>query len=278
MAESSLSVETIVRYHYCARFVRRCADEFQWKDLSEDVVMDIGCGDELNCCKAILMQFPDVRALIAVDKESTVFQQAHFRDGRIQFCVGDIQDRNPFKSYEGKMNKILSTHTFHHIIDKELGFRNVYRLLKPGAEAGFLFCVNSCLHKFLTALMEMPKYGAILKGTPVENEYPPEHGKQYYKEMLEKIGFKHVRAVEEERRIPFHTDECLKDSILERIKVILQISPEATETFKAEALELYEKTFGRYEGKLCYVTVQLNLLGVKPMESSDSKSNETVVA
>ncbi|GFR31658.1 jhamt [Trichonephila clavata] len=223
--------------------------------------MDIGCGDELNCCKAILMQFPDVRALIAVDKESTVFQTVHFRHRRIQFVVGDIEERDPFKSYEGKMNKILSTNTFHQIIDKELAFRNVYRLLKPGGEAGFLFCVNSCLHKFLTALMEMPKYGTILKGTIEENLYPPEHGKQYYKEMLEKIGFKHVRAVEEERRRPFDTDECFKDSILVRMKLIHQLSPEATKAFKAEALQVYEKEVGRYEGKLCYGHCAASLIG-----------------
>ncbi|GFQ86988.1 jhamt, partial [Trichonephila clavata] len=98
MAQSSFTSQTSVSYHYCARFVRRCADEFQWKDLSKDVVMDIGCGDELKCCKAILMQFPDVRALIAVDKESTVFQTVHFRHRRIQFVVGDIEERNPLKS------------------------------------------------------------------------------------------------------------------------------------------------------------------------------------
>ncbi|GFQ67272.1 jhamt, partial [Trichonephila clavata] len=82
-----------------------CAEEFQWKDLSEDVVMDIGCGVQLNCCKAILMQFPGVRALIAVDKDSTVYEKAHFRERRIQFCVGDIKDRDSLKSYEGKMDK-----------------------------------------------------------------------------------------------------------------------------------------------------------------------------
>ncbi|GFR06252.1 jhamt [Trichonephila clavata] len=81
--------------YYCdsIRFVKRCIEKFHWKDLSEDVVMDIGCGDELNCCKAILKRFPNVRALIAVDKESTVFQTAKFRHRRIEFCVGDIEER-----------------------------------------------------------------------------------------------------------------------------------------------------------------------------------------
>ncbi|GFQ71968.1 jhamt [Trichonephila clavata] len=269
MAESSLSSETIVQYDDSIKFIKSCADEFQWKDLSEDVVMDIGCGHELNCCKAIVMQFPEVKELIAVDKESTVFETARFRN-RIEFCVGDIQERDSLKSYEGKMDKIISAHTFHHIIDKETAFRNVYRLLKPGGEAGFFFCVNSCMHKFLTVLSEIPQYEAILKDTFLLKLHTPEHGEQYYKELLEKIGFKHVRAFEEER-LPFSSDSSFKD-FLEDLDIDPKLSPETTETMKAEALELYEKKFGRLEGKLRYVYVQLNLLGVKPMESSDSKS------
>ncbi|GFQ71967.1 jhamt [Trichonephila clavata] len=75
MAESSLSSQTSVQYDDSIKFIKSCADEFQWKDLSEDVVMDIGCGHELNCCKAILMQFPEVKALIAVDNNRTVLKK-----------------------------------------------------------------------------------------------------------------------------------------------------------------------------------------------------------
>ncbi|PRD35481.1 UNVERIFIED_CONTAM: jhamt [Trichonephila clavipes] len=278
MAQSSLSLQTTVRYDYSTEFIKRCAEEFHWKDLSEDVVMDIGCGVEMNCCKAILMQFPDVRALIAVDKESTVFQQAHFRERRIHPCVGNIQERDSLEMYEGKMNKIISTNTFQHIIDKETAFRNVYRLLKPGGEAGFFFVVNSCMYKFLTVLSEVPKYATVLKGTLADDLYPPDHGSLYYKEMLEKIGFKDVRSVQQEKRFCFPTDQEFKDSVLEGLKVKLKLSPEAAETFNEEMLELYETEVGRYEGKLCYVSVQLNLLAVKPMESLDSKSKETTVA
>ncbi|GFY59640.1 hypothetical protein TNIN_368671 [Trichonephila inaurata madagascariensis] len=210
MAQSSLSLQTTELHISSTQFVKWCAKEFQWKDLSEDVIMDIGCGVEMNCCKAVLTQFPDVRALIAVDKESTVFEQAHFRDKELISCVGNILERDSLKMHEGKMNKIISTNTFHHIDDKEMAFRNVYRLLKPGGEAGFLFVVNSWLYEFLTDLSELPKYSAILKGALPENLYPPDHGNQYYKEMLEKIGFKDVRAFEEEQRFCFPTDECFK--------------------------------------------------------------------
>ncbi|GFQ86786.1 jhamt [Trichonephila clavata] len=159
------------QYDFSIQFVQRCADEFQWEDLSEDVVMDIGCGHELNCCKAIMMQFPEVKALIAVDKESTVFETERFRN-RIEFCVGDIQERDSLKSYEGQMDK----------------------------------------------------------DTFALNLYAPEHGKQY-KEHLEKIGFKHVRAFEEEIRLPFSSDECFKD-FLEDLNINLKLSPEDAESSK----------------------------------------------
>ncbi|GFR16009.1 jhamt [Trichonephila clavata] len=121
----------------------------------------------------------------------------------------------------------------------------------------------------------MPKYEAILKDTFALNLYAPEHGKQY-KEHLEKIGFKHVRAFEEEIRLPFSSDECFKD-FLEDLNINLKLSPEDAEKFKAAALVIHEKKFGRIKGNLRYVSVQLSLLGVKPMESSDSKSKETMV-
>ncbi|GFQ95930.1 jhamt [Trichonephila clavata] len=266
MAESSHSSQTSVQYDDSIKFIKSCADEFQWKDLSEDVVMDIGCGHELNCCKAKLMQFPEVTALIAVDNNRTVLKKTHFRDRRIQFCFGDIRSRDSLKSYEGKMDKVISTNTFHQILDKEKAFRNVYRLLKPGGEAGFFFCVNSCAHNFLTILSEIPKYEAILKDTFALKLHAPKHGEKYYKELLEKIGFKHVRAFEEEMKLPFSSDSSFKD-FLEDLDINLKLSPEGAETFEAEALQLYEKKFGRHEGKLRYVYVQLNLLGVKPIQS-----------
>ncbi|GFY71591.1 hypothetical protein TNIN_53081, partial [Trichonephila inaurata madagascariensis] len=182
MAQSSLSSRTTELYISSTQFVKWCAEEFQWKDLSEDVIMDIGCGVEMNCCKAILTQFPDVRALIAVDKQSTVFQQAHFRDRRISSCVGNILERDSLKMYEGKMNKIISTNTFHHIDDKEMAFRNIYHLLKPGGEAGFFFVVNSWMYKFLTAMSELPKYSAILK---VKLKISPEVAETFKKDLIE---------------------------------------------------------------------------------------------
>ncbi|GFT97485.1 hypothetical protein TNCV_386671 [Trichonephila clavipes] len=108
------------------------------------------------------------------------------------------------------MNKIISTNTFQHIIDKETAFRNVYRLLKPGGEAGFFFCVKSYMYQFLMDSSKMPKFREMFENTFTKNLYPPEHGKQYYEKMLEKIGFKDVRSVQQEKRFCFPTDQEFK--------------------------------------------------------------------
>ncbi|GFY67734.1 hypothetical protein TNIN_351911 [Trichonephila inaurata madagascariensis] len=234
MAQAYSFLHAVVRYVHSEEFVKRCADEFHWKDLSEDVVMDIGC--------------------------------VHFRDRRIEFCVGDVLERDSLKSYEGKMNKIISTNAFHQIDDKERAFRNVYRLLKPGGEAGFFFCVKSYTHKFLTDLSEMPKFREMLEDTYTKDMYPLGHGKEYYKKMLEKVGFKDVRSVEVEKRFCFPTDKDFIDSLFYGLPVNPKLSPEVVQTLKKELIELHVKKFGRYAGKLFYLSEQLNLLGVKPME------------
>ncbi|GFU04737.1 hypothetical protein TNCV_4377651 [Trichonephila clavipes] len=71
-------------------FVKMCAHELQWGDLTEDVIMEIGCGTALPCCKAILKLFPGVKALIAVDEERTAFRRTTVTDRRIRFHIGNI--------------------------------------------------------------------------------------------------------------------------------------------------------------------------------------------
>ncbi|GFY42646.1 hypothetical protein TNIN_258391 [Trichonephila inaurata madagascariensis] len=183
------------------------------------------------------------------------------------------------KSYEGKMNKIISTNAFHQIDNKEMAFRNVYRLLKPGGEAGFFFCVKSYTHKFLTDLSEIPKFREMLENTYTKDMYPSGHGKEYYKKMLEEVGFKNVRSVEVEKRFCFPTDKDFIDSLFNGLPVNPKLSPEVVQTIKEELIELHVKKFGRYAGKLFYMSEQLNLLGVKPMEgaSADSEYKETDV-
>ncbi|GFT54826.1 hypothetical protein NPIL_440471 [Nephila pilipes] len=256
-------------------FLKKCAAEFRWNDLSKDYVMDIGCGAEMGFSKALLKEYPKVSALVAVDKEPTVFLKAGPFDQRLHLCVGDIEERNSLKQYEGKISKVISKGTFHQIKDKELAFQNVYRLLKPGGEAAFLFCLECSFYRLLTSMLKVPKLKAMFQGIYIENLYPKEHGKQYYIDMLTKIGFQNVRASEELKRIPFSSDEQCRNYLFEIYKDEFRVQSEMVEEFKDEAFQICLSTSGRYLRKPYYRASNLNLCGVKPLESSDSKTEQT---
>ncbi|GFT54834.1 hypothetical protein NPIL_440501 [Nephila pilipes] len=252
-------------YIYDVKFVKTCADEFKWKDLSRDVVMNIGWGANQYCCKAILHEFPDINTLIAVD-ERVVPNQATLTHEKIQLINGNIQERQSLQKYEGKMNKVVSTSIFSAIKDKELAFRNVYRLLKPGGEAAVSFSLDSVLNEFLTAMLTVPKFEVMFPGSPDGNLYPVEHGKQYYQKMLERVGFCNVRSAEETRILPCTSDEHCRDSLYKLFKDFFRLPPEKVEEFKDDAFQTYVKTVGRHNGKPYYRVSTLNLFAVKPME------------
>ncbi|GFU07209.1 hypothetical protein TNCV_4946801 [Trichonephila clavipes] len=49
-------------------FITRCQTELNWEDLSDDTVMDIGCGTHFLCIRALLEKFPRMGCLVASDK------------------------------------------------------------------------------------------------------------------------------------------------------------------------------------------------------------------
>ncbi|GFS93356.1 hypothetical protein NPIL_344301 [Nephila pilipes] len=172
MAESSGSSKTPSKIYEsveseCLAFVKECAAEFRWRDLSKDVIMDIGCGSSLNCCNAILKEFPDVKALVAVDENRSVFSSINEKDERIQLCVGNIIKRETLKEFEGKMDKVISTNLIHQVPNKKLAFENVYYMLKPGGEAAFLFALDTCFCPFIEAMLKDPPHQAIYKVSEV---------------------------------------------------------------------------------------------------------------
>ncbi|GFU05972.1 hypothetical protein NPIL_148281, partial [Nephila pilipes] len=195
----------------CVQFIKNCAKVFHWKDLSEDVIMDIGCGEEMNCCNTMLEEYPNVKGIIAVDNELAVYRFVQTRRiDKIHACLGDIEKRESLSYYEGKMNKVISTSTFHHIQDKELAFQNVFHLLKPNGEAAFYFYLDNSFQQSVLAMLKVPMFKEKFKGLFNTNKFPAERRSLYYKEMLERIGFHNVRSMEEMRSVPFSSDKhCL---------------------------------------------------------------------
>ncbi|GFS62623.1 hypothetical protein NPIL_291651 [Nephila pilipes] len=84
-------------------FVTKCKNELKWEDLSKDTVMDVGCGYNFYCSRAILHQFPNVGRLIALDKHpSMIMKRRLIKDelfeskilsNIVQCCAADIEIR-----------------------------------------------------------------------------------------------------------------------------------------------------------------------------------------
>ncbi|GBO29377.1 hypothetical protein AVEN_164034-1, partial [Araneus ventricosus] len=73
-------------------FIDHCKDMFGWSDLSRDVIMDVGCGEEGYCGKAILEKFPDVGAIIGIDSHPKIVRNFRLRTAaKIECVFADIE-------------------------------------------------------------------------------------------------------------------------------------------------------------------------------------------
>ncbi|GFT35011.1 uncharacterized protein NPIL_394151 [Nephila pilipes] len=187
-------------------FINMCGTKLNWKNLSNVIVMDVGCGNVFDCCKAILQQFPDVGHLIALDKMSNIRNVGLFKKylkalgERFQFYVADVQIKPIVQYYEGMIDKIVSRNAFQEISNKKLAFENVFRMLKPGGETAITFNLNDEISTWLEKMVSIPKWNKYI----VENLTPFFPGRLeigYYKCMMKTIGFRDVQIVR--RNIPF---------------------------------------------------------------------------
>ncbi|GFU06144.1 hypothetical protein NPIL_197761 [Nephila pilipes] len=250
-------------YHSAVFLVRQCAAEYGWSDLSQDTVMDVGCGSKLNVCNVILKEFPEVKALIAVEKGPSVFQKLKRIDKRIKCSTINILKRESLHDFEGDVDKVISTDTLNTIFNKKYFFENIYRLLKPGGQAAFLFILDCWYDNFLTALLEIPKFNRLKNGLYSKNMYPKEHRRQYYERMLKEIGFEYVVSKEVNRKNLPPSDEEWKDVLYESYKHVFEIPAESVEEIKEEAYQIYVTKIEKHE-KYCHRVLMLILLAKKP--------------
>ncbi|GIX83702.1 uncharacterized protein CEXT_398241 [Caerostris extrusa] len=93
--------------------------------------------------------------------------------------------------------------------------------------------------------------------------YIKDFGVEKYKNLVEKIGFKVIEIVEEDRRIPYMTDDLCRATLYGIYKIGFEIPEEKQEEFKNDALQSYMKTNAKTEdGKLC---VYLSLVSCSPL-------------
>lgn len=262
-------------HEYFAKiFIEHCRIKFQWRDLSKDVIMDVGCGEEGNCGKAILEKFPVVGAIIFIDCNPKMISNFKLKAAaKMECAVANIEIRETLRNYAGKMDKVISTYVFHQLKEKEEAFRNVYHLLKPGGEAAVLFIKDSLLYKWLTELLKKPKWKTAYKKQYIENAFQSEFGADYYREMVEKIGFRVVDCKEEETVIPYPSDQECKDDLFKMAAGNFNVNSELHEEFKEDCFQNLLKLSARSkEGKPCYRSIVLSVLLTKPAEDCGSKA------
>ncbi|KAF8778193.1 hypothetical protein HNY73_014938 [Argiope bruennichi] len=244
-------------------FLDYCISQFGWTDLSNDTVLDIGCGKHLNLATALLEKFSKVKSVVNIDRNPEIVVHARrlIRRKILKCHVADIEDRDSLEGFEGRINKVISTYTFHHIRKIKEAFRNVHLVLRPGGEAGFLFYIRSGAHEWLTEMLSKPKWKAIYKGEDILDLLPQELSSAKYQTMVLKLGFTIVECHEEIRVTPCASDEICKEALYKLTQKFFNIPSELLDDFKEDAFKTFVKIHGRNRmGKPRFTATELFLL------------------
>ncbi|GFR26105.1 uncharacterized protein TNCT_683451 [Trichonephila clavata] len=257
------------------RFLELISSKFGWGDLSDDIVMDIGCGNpKIKFCDLLLGLFPKVKKVIAIDKKSHLiaYIKCGKKNPKIDFEYGDIEDRSTLENWEGKISKVVSSHCFHQLKDHETAFKNVYLLLKPGGEAALLFCLQSGYVGWHVDLVNDPKWKKYYNGNspeiPLTQFSNP--ASSFYKNLAEEIGFKIVFCEKDRIGVPFESDESWKGAIFNLALSSFKIPDELKEEFKEYLYETFMKYNCRTDSdRPCQISYFLTALLRKPEDSTE---------
>jgi trans-aconitate 2-methyltransferase len=128
-----------------------------WLDLAGDErVLDAGCGTG-QVTSMLRDRLPGGR-VIALDGSASMIARARGRLGedRIEYVVADLRRPLPI---EGAVDAVLSTATFHWIVDHDTLFRNLAAVMRPGAQlaaqcggAGNIASIDAALRQMGAAI------------------------------------------------------------------------------------------------------------------------------
>ncbi|GFY68552.1 uncharacterized protein TNIN_76441 [Trichonephila inaurata madagascariensis] len=230
--------------------------------------MDIGCGANLLCTRALLEKFPRMGCLVACDKVPIMteeilkdeFLAEYVCKEILQFHLIDIVD---CLDYRNVVNKIVCRNVLQQITDKELAFGNMYDLLRPGGHAGILFCivnpVDAC-----QVLINASRNWSQYRINPMPFFAKANIEDVYYKFLLEDIGFRVVRSEKRDVQLQFLNDQSFL-KFLAYSTILLKIPEDRMTQFKEESVSLFKRLIGYSgSGPLCYEASELLLLAIKP--------------
>ncbi|GBN67539.1 hypothetical protein AVEN_149691-1, partial [Araneus ventricosus] len=152
-------------------FLEMVISKLGWSDLSDDIVMDVGCGNpKIKLANHLVNLFPNVKQVICIDKNSMMIHYLKIskRPSNIVYQNADIENRTTLIKWEGQIGKVVSTHCFHMLQDQKAAFQNVHDLLKPDGEAAILFCVQSGYVGWHCELRDDTKWNKYYNGNAPE--------------------------------------------------------------------------------------------------------------
>ena len=144
-----------------------------WLELGGDErVLDAGCGTG-QVTAALLERLPrgDV---VALDGSASMIERARERLGedRVTYVVADLQEALPI---EPQVDAVLSTATFHWVLDHDALFRNLAAVMRPGAQLAAQCGGEGNIASVEAALRDMGEdfVGRKHFAAPAETRAPP---------------------------------------------------------------------------------------------------------
>ncbi|GFV38094.1 uncharacterized protein TNCV_4204041 [Trichonephila clavipes] len=174
-------------------------------------------------------------------------------------------DRESLQEYEGRISKIISRNVLERTQNKELAFENIYHLLKPGGEVGVVFNLNNFTDTWQKKLASTNRW-KMCETSPLPAFFPGNMERNYYKNMLKRIGFRNVRSEREELPLRYNNGaDFLEKQFRVRDMTFCEPPEELRGEFQRESRDLIWEEFGT--GPTRFILHTIYLFAVKPSNS-----------
>ncbi|KAF8778072.1 Juvenile hormone acid O-methyltransferase like protein [Argiope bruennichi] len=236
-------------------FLKEASAKLGWDDLSEDVVMDIGCGTG-NASTTLLELFPNVKKIIAIDLYPKIIEEAQANNPheKLQYEVADIEDSSKLTQFEDKITKAISTYCFNTLRRVQEAFKNVSRILSINGEAALLIKLRGPFDILLERLYTESEWVPYLP--PFSDVILPPHIRKMASEdfalAASRAGFKVIECRVKEHLYYFDTEEEFRNSLVPAIPIVKKMDENVAVKFNNYLFEFLVKLHPKkVDGKFC---------------------------